>query len=156
MNARDLVSRVDDDCLAGFLIAQQGAVALQGADRKGLENHVSIVERRELGVRFDAKEADLAGLPQKKTILALNDLTASAGYLPDLAGAEEAGLVSSSTECERFDRTKSTVSDRDVIMKMIADQVVRRVSTLAAARGPKAVCEPWPPNAPARSAERPC
>src|ERR1035437_10465781 len=43
-----------------------------------------------------------------------------------------------------------------VIMKMIADQVVSRVSTLAAARGPKAVCEPWPPKAPARSAERPC
>ena len=41
-------------------------------------------------------------------------------------------------------------------MKMTADQVVSRVSTLAAARGPKAVCEPWPPKAPARSAERPC
>src|ERR1035437_5055483 len=44
----------------------------------------------------------------------------------------------------------------EVSMKMIADQVVSRVSTLAAARGPKAVCEPWPPKAPARSAERPC
>jgi hypothetical protein len=38
----------------------------------------------------------------------------------------------------------------DVHMKMIADQVVRRVSTLAAARGPNAVCEPWPPKAPAK------
>ena len=92
MNARDLVSRVDDDCLAGFLIAQQGAVALQGADRKGLENHVSIVERRELGVRFDAKEADLAGLPQKKTILALNDLTASARLLAGFGRRRRSGL----------------------------------------------------------------
>ena len=41
-------------------------------------------------------------------------------------------------------------------MKMTADQVVSRVSTLAAARGPKAVCEPCPPKAPARSADRPC
>src|ERR1700749_3687407 len=44
----------------------------------------------------------------------------------------------------------------DVSMKMIADQVVRRVSTLAAPRGPNAVCEPCPPNAPARSADLPC
>ena len=54
------------------------------------------------------------------------------------------------------ERTKRTVSESDVIMKMIADQVVSRVRTLAAARGPKAVCEPCPPKAPARSAERPC
>ena len=54
------------------------------------------------------------------------------------------------------ERTKRTVSESEVIMKMIADQVVSRVSRLAAARGPKAVCEPWPPKAPARSAERPC
>ena len=50
----------------------------------------------------------------------------------------------------------NTVRVIDVHMKMIADQVVSRVSTLAAARGPKAVCEPCPPKAPARSAERPC
>ena len=30
------------------------------------------------------------------------------------------------------------------------------VSRLAAPRGPKAVCEPWPPKAPARSADLPC
>ena len=79
-------------------------------------------------------------------------------YLPDLAGAETgAGLELSSTECEPvLERTMSTVRLIEVIMKRIADQVVSRVSTLAAARGPKAVCEPCPPKAPARSAERPC
>ena len=41
-------------------------------------------------------------------------------------------------------------------MKMIADQVVSLVSRLAAPRGPNAVCEPWPPKAPARSALLPC
>ena len=38
-------------------------------------------------------------------------------------------------------------------VKRIADQVVSRVSRLAAPRGPKAVCDPWPPKAPARSAD---
>src|ERR1700756_5364295 len=39
----------------------------------------------------------------------------------------------------------------EVTMKMMAHHVVVRVSRLAAERGPKAVCEPWPPKAPARS-----
>src|ERR1019366_6261958 len=76
-------------------------------------------------------------------------------YFPDLAGAGM-GLGSSSTECAWLERVNRIVSERDVIMKMTADHAVSLVSTLAAARGPKAVCEPWPPNAPARSAERPC
>lgn len=63
-------------------------------------------------------------------------------YLPDLAGALTGAEPPSSTECEPEERTKRTTRLIDVHMKMIADQVVRRVSTLAAARGPNAVCEP--------------
>src|ERR1700761_4062458 len=43
-----------------------------------------------------------------------------------------------------------------VHMKMTADHVVSLVRRLAAPRGPKAVCEPWPPKAPARSADLHC
>src|SRR5712675_1718654 len=39
----------------------------------------------------------------------------------------------------------------DVTIKMIADQVVALVSTVAAPRGPNAVWLPWPPKAAARS-----
>src|ERR1700722_2309628 len=67
-------------------------------------------------------------------------------YFPDLAGAlAGADGPPSSTECALEERSKRTTRPIDVHMKMIADQVVRRVSTLAAARGPNAVCEPWPP-----------
>src|SRR5664279_2831646 len=44
----------------------------------------------------------------------------------------------------------------EVMVKRMADQVVSLVSRLAAPRGPKAVCDPWPPKAPARSALLPC
>src|SRR6516225_707180 len=67
-----------------------------------------------------------------------------------------AGFVPSRTECEPLARLYRTTSASEVHMKTIADHVVRRVSTLAAARGPNAVWEPCPPKAPARSAERPC
>ena len=40
----------------------------------------------------------------------------------------------------------------DVTMKRIAAQVVALVSTVAAPRGPNAVCEPIPPKAAATSA----
>ena len=40
----------------------------------------------------------------------------------------------------------------EVTIKMTADQVVALVRTLAAERGPKAVCDPMPPNAAATSA----
>ena len=53
-------------------------------------------------------------------------------------------------------RAKKTTRRIDVHIKMIADQVVSFVSTFAAARGPNAVCEPWPPKAPAKSADLPC
>ncbi len=46
-------------------------------------------------------------------------------------------------------------SDRDVIMNTMADAVVAFESSVAEPRGPKAVCEPMPPNAPAKSAAFP-
>ena len=45
--------------------------------------------------------------------------------------------------------------DSDVIMNRIAEIVVALESKVADPRGPKAVCEPIPPNAPARSAAFP-
>ena len=42
-DAVDLVAGVDDDGLAGFLIAQDGAVAFQRADGEGLDDHEAIV-----------------------------------------------------------------------------------------------------------------
>jgi hypothetical protein len=61
-----------------------------------------------------------------------------------------------STEWLLLARDMTTVSVIEVSMKRIADQVVSLVSRLAAPRGPKAVCEPCPPKAPARSADLPC
>jgi hypothetical protein len=46
-------------------------------------------------------------------------------------------------------------SDSEVIMKITADIVVALESKVADPRGPKAVCEPIPPNAPAKSAALP-
>ena len=46
-------------------------------------------------------------------------------------------------------------SDRDVTMNNTAEIVVAFESKVAEPRGPKAVCEPIPPNAPARSAAFP-
>jgi hypothetical protein len=48
------------------------------------------------------------------------------------------------------------VSEIEVMTKIPASQAVERVSRLAAERGPKAVWEPWPPKAAARSALLPC
>ena len=45
--------------------------------------------------------------------------------------------------------------DREVIMNTIAEPVVAFESSVADPRGPNAVCEPIPPNAPARSAAFP-
>ena len=39
MDAGDLVAGIDDDGLAGCLVAEDGAVAVQRADGKGLEDH---------------------------------------------------------------------------------------------------------------------
>ena len=46
-------------------------------------------------------------------------------------------------------------SDSEVIMNRIAEPVVAFESSVADPRGPNAVCEPIPPNAPARSAAFP-
>ena len=46
MDAGDLVSGIDDDGFAGFLVGQNCAVALQRADREGLKDHGFIVGRR--------------------------------------------------------------------------------------------------------------
>ena len=46
-------------------------------------------------------------------------------------------------------------SERDVTMNSTAEIVVAFESSVAEPRGPKAVCEPIPPNAPARSAAFP-
>ena len=45
MDAADFVAGIDDDGFAGGLVGKDGAVALQRADGKGLENHEFIVER---------------------------------------------------------------------------------------------------------------
>ena len=45
MNAGHLVAGIDDDGFVGFRVAHQGAVALQRANRKSLEDHVCILWR---------------------------------------------------------------------------------------------------------------
>ena len=45
-NAGHVIARIDDHRLAGDFIAQDGAVALQRADRKGLTKHIPIVLSR--------------------------------------------------------------------------------------------------------------
>ena len=57
VDAADLVAGIDDDGLAGFLVAQDGAVALERADGKSLKDHRFIVERGWPG-STKAKEAD--------------------------------------------------------------------------------------------------
>jgi hypothetical protein len=39
VDAADVISGINDDGLAGLLVAQDGAVALQGSDGKRLKNH---------------------------------------------------------------------------------------------------------------------
>ncbi len=75
-----------------------------------------------------------------------------------LAGVDWVVEVGRSERTERWalERDMRMVRLIEVSMKMTADQVVRRVRRLAAPRGPKAVCEPEPPKAPARSADLPC
>src|SRR3984957_8011669 len=48
------------------------------------------------------------------------------------------------------------VNESEVTMNSAAAHPVIFVRRLAAARGPKAVCDPWPPKVPARSALLPC
>jgi hypothetical protein len=66
-----------------------------------------------------------------------------------------AGEVSSTDEPKPALRVAIIDSESDVTMKSTADKVVAFESKVADPRGPKAVCEPIPPNAPARSAAFP-
>ncbi len=52
-------------------------------------------------------------------------------------------------------RTPRIANESEVNMKTAAAMVVALESTVADPRGPKAVCEPIPPKAPARSAALP-
>ena len=74
-----------------------------------------------------------------------------------LAGALLAGAfcLSRTLPDEAAPRVVKIASDSDVIMKTAAAIVVAFDKTVAEPRGPKAVCEPIPPNAPARSAALP-
>jgi hypothetical protein len=55
-----LVAGIDDDGLARLLVAQNGAVALQRADGKGLDDHGSILGASELGaLRLRAETGDI-------------------------------------------------------------------------------------------------
>jgi hypothetical protein len=65
------------------------------------------------------------------------EISIEADYFPDLAGAEV--LTPEKTECTPWVRTIMMVNVIDVTIKIMADQVVKRVSRLAAPRGPKAV-----------------
>ena len=65
-------------------------------------------------------------------------------------------LIPCNTEWPVLSRATNTVRPMDVSMKMTAAQVVTLVRILDAPRGPKAVCDPWPPKAPAKSALAPC
>jgi hypothetical protein len=66
-----------------------------------------------------------------------------------------AGAVSSTLEPKPDILVAMIESVIDVSMKTIADTVVALESRVADPRGPNAVCEPIPPNAPARSAAFP-
>src|ERR1019366_392577 len=65
-------------------------------------------------------------------------------------------VVPERTEWSPLERASRTVREIEITMKSAAPQAVSLVSRLAAPRGPNAVCEPCPPNAPARSADLPC
>ena len=77
---------------------------------------------------------------------------------PGLAGADfvVTGFALGSTLCvpPAF-LVVNTDKNNDVSMKSAAETVVAFDNTVAEPRGPKVVCEPIPPNAPARSAALP-
>ena len=75
-----------------------------------------------------------------------------------VAGAEDAGCCRTfKSGSEEFppDRVATIDNEIDVSMNTIAEIVVAFESNVADPRGPNAVCEPMPPNAPARSAALP-
>src|SRR5450631_3714438 len=72
------------------------------------------------------------------------------GGAPLFAGADSSTVVPRPAL-----RVARIESESDVTMNRIAEIVVAFESSVAEPRGPKAVCEPMPPNAPARSAAFP-
>jgi hypothetical protein len=72
-----------------------------------------------------------------------------------LDGAPVTGAPSSTVDPKPALLVARMESDNDVIMNNAAEIVVALESTVADPRGPKAVCEPIPPNAPAKSAALP-
>jgi hypothetical protein len=66
-----------------------------------------------------------------------------------------AGEPSNTLEPKPALRVAMIESESDVTMNSTAEMVVAFESKVADPRGPKAVCEPMPPNAPARSAAFP-
>ena len=78
-----------------------------------------------------------------------------AGAALPFTGALLAGVPSSTVVPKPEFREARIESDSEVIMKSTAEMVVAFESSVAEPRGPKAVCEPMPPNAPARSAAFP-
>jgi hypothetical protein len=87
MDAGDLIAGVDDDGFAGFLVGEDGAVALQRADGKGFENHGFIVGLS-MNPPKQMKRQTRLGLPHCDS--------RRLRYLPGFAGAEGAGCFTSS------------------------------------------------------------
>jgi len=79
------------------------------------------------------------------------------GALPGCAGADFAGACcfSKTLPDDPAPRVARIASVKDVSMNTAAAIVVALERTVADPRGPKAVCDPMPPNAPARSAALP-
>ena len=76
--------------------------------------------------------------------------------LPAGFGAAGAGCLSKIVELTPPDcRVARIESDSEVTINKTADAVVAFDNNVAEPRGPNAVCEPIPPNAPARSAAFP-
>ena len=73
-----------------------------------------------------------------------------------MAGVVTPAGVPERTDLWPLERASRMVSPMEVSIKRTADQEVSLVRMLAAPRGPKAVCEPCPPKAPATSADLPC
>src|SRR5438477_3781252 len=126
----DLVARIDDHGFTALLIADHRAVALQRPDRKYFMDHTS---------------------ETKKCVPRGTHFHKSNPYF--FAGAGACCCVFSPANTEPPVR-RACITDRviEVSIKIMAHQVVSRVISVAAPRGPKAVWLPWPPKAAAKSA----
>ena len=80
---------------------------------------------------------------------------AGTGIGADFAGALVFGALSSTDVPSPAFFVARIDSEREVTINRIADTVVAFDSSVADPRGPNAVCDPIPPNAPARSAALP-